>query len=241
MHSEATGAARQHLSPEKVQSAESVVDRGDSQTLTGKLVSVMRNEVLWCQDVVFLGGYWPSSKLLTGAREFLDIPLGTEDIVMAEQAGHDVVNQTQSGGDASPSDVPASKLDNYAARGDGEGLSTIADSGQMRHQTSVGSREDKAESGHAFTDSPKMNGISLNPPVPGERSFSPNVGDASGGSDTDGSRAESRAEDGTTHSRTSSTKRPASFKPVSFAKFSISKSPVPSSATKQTGDKGKPT
>lgn len=41
---------------------------------------------------------------------------------MAEQIGHDVVNQTRSGGDASPSDGPVSKPDNYTAKGDGEGL-----------------------------------------------------------------------------------------------------------------------
>lgn len=153
---------------------------------------------------------------------------------MAEQATHDVVNQTQSGGDASPSDGPASKPDNYAAGEDGEEFSRIVESGQIPHQMGVGAQEDKLEGVAAFTESPKMNGISLNTPGPGERSLSPNVGDASGGSDTDGSRAEPRADDGT-----SSTKRPASFKPVSFAKFSISKSPVPPSATKSTGDKGK--
>lgn len=38
---------------------------------------------------------------------------------MAEQNSSDVVNQTQSGGDLSPSDVPASTPDNLSARGDG--------------------------------------------------------------------------------------------------------------------------
>jgi hypothetical protein len=37
---------------------------------------------------------------------------------MAEQNGHDVVNQTLSGGDTSPSDVPASTTDKKPAGGD---------------------------------------------------------------------------------------------------------------------------
>jgi hypothetical protein len=39
-------------------------------------------------------------------------------IGMAEQSRHDVVNQTRSGGDPSPSDVPASKPDKESAGGD---------------------------------------------------------------------------------------------------------------------------
>lgn len=39
-------------------------------------------------------------------------------IVMAEQSSHDVVNQTLSGGDPSPSDVPASANDKNTAGGD---------------------------------------------------------------------------------------------------------------------------
>lgn len=37
---------------------------------------------------------------------------------MAEQSSHDVVNQTRSGGEISPSDVPANKPDNITAGGD---------------------------------------------------------------------------------------------------------------------------
>ena len=39
-------------------------------------------------------------------------------IVMAEQNGHDVVNRTLSGGEPSPSDVPASTNDKTPAGGD---------------------------------------------------------------------------------------------------------------------------
>jgi hypothetical protein len=48
-------------------------------------------------------------------------------IVMAEQSSHDVVNQTLSGGEPSPSDVPASTKDNISAGGDvGETQHTTA-------------------------------------------------------------------------------------------------------------------
>jgi hypothetical protein len=44
---------------------------------------------------------------------------GTESsIVMAEQSNRDVVDQTLSGGEPSPSDVPASTNDNISAGGD---------------------------------------------------------------------------------------------------------------------------
>jgi hypothetical protein len=48
-------------------------------------------------------------------------------IVMAEQSSHDVVNQTLSGGEPSPSDVPASTKDKISAGGDvGETQHTTA-------------------------------------------------------------------------------------------------------------------
>lgn len=45
---------------------------------------------------------------------------------MAEQTSHDVVNQTRSGGEPSPSDVPASKYDKESAGGDVGGISDNA-------------------------------------------------------------------------------------------------------------------
>lgn len=48
------GAGRQHPSSEKVQLAESVVDRGDSQVLTSKFVS---STLLLC-IVIFICGSW---------------------------------------------------------------------------------------------------------------------------------------------------------------------------------------
>lgn len=45
---------------------------------------------------------------------------------MAEQTSHDVVNQTRSGGEPSPSDVPASKPDKESAGGDVGGIDNNA-------------------------------------------------------------------------------------------------------------------
>jgi hypothetical protein len=211
---------------------------------------------------------------------------------MAELSGHHVVNQTQSGGDLSPSDGPASKPDNYTAEGDGVGFQSHSNEDQSQGQMSEGAVQDKSTDGgmaesstraesaslgdiavscmenrrvaeslaHPLTvtvpqdnfttdaaisnsnlrETLKVNGVGPGVDSPYDRSASPNVADASGGSDTDVSRTDSRGpRDGHQHSRTSSVKRPASFKPVSFAKFSISKSPGPGSASKATGEKGK--
>lgn len=46
------------------------------------------------------------------------VDLTDSGIVMAEQSSHDVVNQTLSGGEPSPSDVPASTNDKKPAGGD---------------------------------------------------------------------------------------------------------------------------
>lgn len=50
--------------------------------------------------------------------------LTDSDIVMAEQSHHDVVNQTRSDGDPSPSDVPASTSSNQDTGGDVKGVTT---------------------------------------------------------------------------------------------------------------------
>ncbi|KAL1955291.1 hypothetical protein VTO42DRAFT_8823 [Malbranchea cinnamomea] len=183
---------------------------------------------------------------------------------MAEQTSHDAVNQTRSGGDASPSDGPASKPDNYSAEGGGEGVQNKNDEqihsqresssaqGNNSDETSMhaahtdgqhnerGSKTDQPSLGattskESATETSNVNGI-VN--KLGGRSPSPNVADGSGGSDTDASRVDSRATaEGSQQSRTSSTKRPTSFKPVSFAKFNPSKSPGPAAATKAVTDK----
>jgi hypothetical protein len=62
-------------------------------------------------------------------------------IVMAEQSSHDVVNQTRSGGELSPSDVLASKPDNYTAGGD-VGKVENNTKNQTHQQMKPGPRED---------------------------------------------------------------------------------------------------
>ena len=84
-----------------------------------------------------------------------------------------------------------------------------------------------------------MNGVSATLHTGYDGSSQLNLGDGSGGSDTDTSRTDIRASgDVGNHARTSSVKRPASFKPVSFAKFSIAKTPGSAQSTKGTVEKG---
>ena len=65
-----------------------------------------------------------------------------------------------------------------------------------------------------------------------------NIGEGSGGSDTDTSRTDLKATtDGMHHSRKNSAKKPTTFKPVSFAKFSITKGPGSTQSVKPTSDK----
>lgn len=71
-------------------------------------------------------------------------------IVMAEQSSHDVVNQTLSGGEPSPSDVPASTNDKTPAGGDvGEIKDTAATTqnetktnAPQSHEDSLGEQKD---------------------------------------------------------------------------------------------------
>ncbi|KNG88389.1 hypothetical protein ANOM_003327 [Aspergillus nomiae NRRL 13137] len=174
-------------------------------------------------------------------------PVGLTDsrIVMAEKSSHDVVNQTLSGGEPSPSDVPASTNDKKPAGGDvGEikytatttQLETITNAEQGTHDTSLSETyseknatgRDTEQSttdisrqgpGPVATRALELNGVASGSDF-GEDTAS------QGGSESDASRTESRL-----NSRASSTKRPTSFKPVSFAKFSVPKAPgTPSTA-----------
>ncbi|RAL12158.1 uncharacterized protein BO97DRAFT_424683 [Aspergillus homomorphus CBS 101889] len=166
-------------------------------------------------------------------------PVGLTDsrIVMAEQNSHDVVNQTLSGGDFSPSDVPAITADKKPAGGDvGETKDTAttiqAETGTSTQQaepktTATQSRDHQGEGEDAEqmpTDTSKytpvpvaaraleMNGVTSGSDI-GEDTAS------QGGSESDASRAESKL-----LARTGS-KKPTSFKPVTFAKFSVPKAP----------------
>ncbi|KAF7591114.1 hypothetical protein BBP40_001950 [Aspergillus hancockii] len=176
-------------------------------------------------------------------------PVGPTDsrIVMAEPTGHDVVNQTLSGGEPSPSDVPASTNDNKSAEGDvGEIKHTATTTTQSETRTDVeqgtqrtGASETLAEKNtfgsdmeQSSTDTSKqgpgpvatraleLNGVASGSDV-GEDTAS------QGGSESDASRTDSRL-----HSRAGSAKRPTAFKPVSFAKFSVPKAPGTPPTTK---------
>ncbi|KAM5445658.1 hypothetical protein MaudCBS49596_007304 [Microsporum audouinii] len=151
---------------------------------------------------------------------------------MAEQSSNDVVNQTRSGGDLSPSDVPASKPDNLTAGGDRGDVQT-----SDNNSTPKVNAEPSQEISSGNPSSTEANGAGADN-NDAEASLSPNVGDGSGGSDTDASRPDARSNaDGAQHSRTSSVKRPASFKPVSFAKFSVTKPSGSNGNNKSTPEK----
>ncbi|KAL4786780.1 hypothetical protein BJX76DRAFT_320254 [Aspergillus varians] len=156
---------------------------------------------------------------------------------MAEQNGHDVVNLTLSGGDPSPSDVPASTTDKKSAGGDEGEINTTAttpsetktkvESEYQKTRTSLPTENsDKEMDGEqTMTDASKQGPGSVASKVlemNGITSASDGGEDTAslGGSESDASRTESRI-----HSRAGSTKRPTTFKPVSFAKFSVPKAP----------------
>lgn len=76
-------------------------------------------------------------------------PVGLTDsrIVMAEQSNHDVVNQTLSGGDPSPSDVPASTADMTPVGGDaGETKDTAT---TIRAETGTNAQQGERKTGAA--------------------------------------------------------------------------------------------
>ncbi|KAL6233667.1 hypothetical protein BDW75DRAFT_214503 [Aspergillus navahoensis] len=156
---------------------------------------------------------------------------------MAEQNGHDVVNLTLSGGDPSPSDVPASTTDKKPAGGDEGEINTItATSSETKMDVESEGRKTRIEMPTDSTDKEKSGEQTVaNALNKGPSSVAPKVlemngvtstsdgGEDSaslGGSESDASRTESRV-----NSRAGSTKRPTTFKPVSFAKFSVPKAP----------------
>lgn len=177
---------------------------------------------------------------------------------MAEPVSHDVVNQTRSGGEFSPSDVPASINDKISAEGD-VGRITInqldeqSNPSTVEHKTTMDINESEnfvgqgngvssgnlcvstdrgadgwQDVGRQGPNSVASRVLELN----GVASLSDGGEDSSlGGSDTDTSR-----NDGRHHARTGSMKKPTAFKPVSFAKFSVPKAPG-SSAVPKPGDK----
>ncbi|KAJ5415435.1 hypothetical protein N7465_004130 [Penicillium sp. CMV-2018d] len=181
---------------------------------------------------------------------------------MAEQINRDVVDQTLSGGEPSPSDVPASTNDNLSAGGDAGktehiAMTTTSNNSNLNDQqnhektNTLDSRGEKAagdkDAGGSTTDNSKQGAgvvatrvLELN----GLASASDGGEDTAsqGGSESDASRSDGR---NPTHS--GSVKKPAGFKPVSFAKFSVNKVPgapappkVPEKAPTSTTPLGTP-
>ncbi|KAJ9395041.1 hypothetical protein DTO282F9_8029 [Paecilomyces variotii] len=159
-------------------------------------------------------------------------------IVMAEQSSHDVVTQTRSGGEPSPSDVPASNSDKNTAGGDvGEIKDTATTEHNEKHTgAEYDSRSGAAEAAPGADDGGNASGRSTadftkDGPGPVESRALELNGMASGsdrGEDTGsqgGSESDTSRTDGRHHTRTGSVKKPTSFKPVSFAKFSVPKTP----------------
>ncbi|OJD27891.1 hypothetical protein ACJ73_00708 [Blastomyces percursus] len=187
---------------------------------------------------------------------------------MAEQSSHDVVNQTRSGGEISPSDVPANKPDNINAGGDAGGFkqqnsnnnndSNDNNDDSKSQQPADPKTQERVhdpsgmlgtstlERSTALENETNKNGDNIletrndgKPAINGDDRLPPlQIGDASGGSDTDTSRTDLRSSaDGSQHLRTSSVKRTSVFKPVSYAKFSVTKSPGPLQISKASADK----
>ncbi|KAJ5102726.1 hypothetical protein N7532_003255 [Penicillium argentinense] len=144
-------------------------------------------------------------------------------IVMAEQSSRDVVDQSLSGGEPSPSDVPASTNDKFTAGGDEGETKHIATNLTTQSSTDPQSNHDTR-----CTPDPQSENIGAG--LVASRALELNGGGSAsdagddtasqGGSESDASRT-----DGRHHTRTGSVKKPATFKPVSFAKFAVPKAP----------------
>ncbi|KAG5292165.1 hypothetical protein I7I48_04179 [Histoplasma ohiense] len=167
---------------------------------------------------------------------------------MAEQSSHDVVNQTRSGGEISPSDVPANKPDNITAGGDAgvveqhnsnNDINDNDNDSKAQQQPNTKTRENAHNTSENSNDGePVINGLGETSNTGDDRLSPLQLGDASGGSDTDTSRTDLRSSaDGSQHMRTSSVKRTSVFKPVSYAKFSVTKSPGPLQTSKASAEK----
>jgi hypothetical protein len=193
----------------------------------------------------------------------------TAPIVMAETIAHDVVKEAQSVGDRPvPSDEPATTSNDLSAA-NGQATQTPsstspdnADNGAnpaVVANDAVGANP-AVVANDAVGATAVVNGvvedvadIALEVPLSKHESGTPGtsdslaqaLADASGGSDTDTSRADaldlSKDTDADTdakgHMRTGSVKKPASFKPVSVTKSFLAKS-LSASPVVRSGDKG---
>lgn len=182
---------------------------------------------------------------------------------MAEQTSHDVVNQTQSGGEPSSSDVPASKNDKYSAEG-GEGRITkiefnfqgnssnteqaqrdtkSMDTSEAENSAGEGGKvrlekiiRHKYHISHSPQDNSNRNGLTAVAARALELNGVASLSDGGEDGSLGGSDTDTSRNDGRQHLRTGSMKKPTAFKPVSFAKFAVPKAPG-TSATVKTGEK----
>ncbi|WEW57774.1 hypothetical protein PRK78_003241 [Emydomyces testavorans] len=169
---------------------------------------------------------------------------------MAKQSGHDVVNQTRSGGDLSPSDVPASKPDKYITEWDGEDVQTLDNKHQRRQATNPASQdrpdEESMQTIHRIdernsleyntdmlaiglttqndsvttTKRPEANGTESDSPLGDYGSSQLQLADASGGSDTDVSRSDIRS---SSKDSTQDSRTSSVKRPASFKPVSFAK------------------
>ena len=161
------------------------------------------------------------------------------EFVMAEQIAHDVVKEAQSVGDHSPIDDIATTSNHFSAgTGQAQIHSYIADietneDGDDAEKSLVGESTDDAEM-HPNPYAKSESGVSAQ-----HESVAAALADASGGSDTDTSRADmaDQSKDSKGHARTSSVKKPTSFKPVSVTKSFLAKS-LATAPVARVGDKG---
>ncbi|KAI9871009.1 MAG: hypothetical protein M1830_003537, partial [Pleopsidium flavum] len=195
-------------------------------------------------------------------------------LVMAEQSIHDVVNQARSVGDPSPSDVSALKPNHSTAVGDNErttastDIPEISSSGTDKHPDAIeddieprinGTAENVDGNGHSarkginlqgpngvVDEEPALhtNGESEETAINEDAMILQAFGEASGGSDTDTSRADvaelsdKGLTEGKHHGRSNSMKKPTSFKAVSVTKNFLAKATAGSApASKGSTDK----
>ncbi|KAH2174546.1 hypothetical protein KXW37_009991 [Aspergillus fumigatus] len=169
-------------------------------------------------------------------------------IVMAEQSSHDVVNQTLSGGEPSPSDVPASTKDKISAGGDvGETQHTTAITQTTTETNDPQSQPEPSASDSSLAKNDSENdperpstekGISKQGPGPvATRALEMNgVASMSDAGEDTASQGGSESDASRTDGKRVGSKKPTTFKPVSFAKFSVPKAPG-ALATAKTSDK----
>ncbi|KAJ5088317.1 hypothetical protein N7456_011933 [Penicillium angulare] len=166
-------------------------------------------------------------------------------IVMAEQSSRDVVDQTLSGGEPSPSDVPASTTDNTFAGGDvGETKHIATNSApqisSMQQSDDVTRDTTESQGGRAGGDKDVNDALMDAKHGAGlvvSRALELNglASGSDGGDDTasqGGSESDTSRTDGRHHNRTGSVKKPTTFGKVSFTKFTVPKAPGASAPSK---------